>query len=128
MKSGVRSLNAPTDNLLSNGACMLRTSLACTLKSWAAQLLPISPRHQEKHKAYRGRLLTMEFRTFPDQMIQVPCQIIRYAHKVIYRPAELDRSDACVLSTMRQPADPRKGRRHGNRSTKERQIKTSAAT
>jgi hypothetical protein len=70
----------------------------------------------------------MEFRAFLDQMIHVPCQIIRHAHKVIYRPAELDRSDLCVLSTMRQPADPRKGRRHGNRSTKERQIKTSAAT
>jgi hypothetical protein len=45
LKSGVRSLCAPTDNLLSNGAYMLMTSLAWTLKAWSALLLPISPRH-----------------------------------------------------------------------------------
>ncbi|MCX7394268.1 MAG: hypothetical protein NTW75_09095 [Planctomycetales bacterium] len=28
----------------------------------------------------------MEFRTVLDQMIHVPCQIIRHAHKTVYRP------------------------------------------
>lgn len=85
LKSGVRSLCAPSDNLLSNGAYMLMTSLAWTLKAWSALLLPISPRHRSKHEAERTRLLTMEFRTFLDQMIHVPCQIIRHARKVVYR-------------------------------------------
>lgn len=85
LKSGVRSLCAPTDNLLSNGAYMLMTSLAWTLKAWSALLLPITPRHRSKHEAERTRLLTMEFRTFLDLMIHVPCQIIRHARKTVYR-------------------------------------------
>lgn len=85
LKSGVRSLCAPTDNLLSNGAYMLMTSLAWTLKAWSALLLPISPRHRSKHEAERTRLLTMEYRTFLDLMIHVPCQIIRHARKTVYR-------------------------------------------
>lgn len=75
LKSGVRSLCAPTDSLLSNGAYMLMTSLAWTLKAWSALLLPVSPRHRLKHKAERTRFLTMEFRNFLDQMNHVPCQI-----------------------------------------------------
>jgi hypothetical protein len=85
LKSGVRSLCGPTDSLLSNGAYMLMTSLAWTLKAWFALLLPMSPRHRPKHEAERTRLLTMEFRTFLDLMIHVPCQIIRHARKTIYR-------------------------------------------
>ncbi|MFM8844211.1 MAG: IS1380 family transposase, partial [Actinomycetota bacterium] len=85
LKSGVRSLCAPSDNLLSNGAYMLMTSLAWTLKSWAALLLPIAPGQKAKHEAERTQILTMEFRTFLDQMIHLPCQIIRHARKVIYR-------------------------------------------
>ncbi|MFM7056874.1 MAG: IS1380 family transposase [Planctomycetota bacterium] len=85
LKSGVRSLCAPSDNLLSNGASVLMTSLAWTLKSWAALLLPIAPGQKAKHEAERTQMLTMEFRTFPDQMIHLPCQIIRHARKVIYR-------------------------------------------
>ena len=85
LKSGVRSLCAPSDNLESNGAYMLMTSLAWTLKAWAALLLPVSPRHREKHESERSRLLTMEFRTFLDLMIHIPCQIIRHARTVVYR-------------------------------------------
>lgn len=84
LKSVVRSLCALTDNLLSNGAYMLMTSLAWTLKAWCALLLPVSPRHRPKHEAERTRLLTMEFRTFLDLMIHVPCQIIQHARKTVY--------------------------------------------
>jgi hypothetical protein len=85
LKSGVRSLCAPTDHLLSNWAYMIMTSLAWTLKAWAALLLPVSPRHREKHQEERNRLLKMEFRTFLDQMIHIPCQILHHAHKVVFR-------------------------------------------
>ena len=64
---------------------MLMISLAWTLKAWSPLLLPISPRHRSKHKVERTRLLTMEFRTFLDQMIHVPCRMIRHARKVVYR-------------------------------------------
>lgn len=85
LKSGVRSLCAPSDNLESNGDYMVMTSLAWTLKAWAALLLPIAPRHREKHEAERTRMLTMEFRTFLDLVIRIPCQIVRHARKVVYR-------------------------------------------
>ena len=85
LKSGVRSLCAPSDNLISNGAYMLMTSLAWTLKAWAAPLLPITPRHREKHEREQQRLLTMEFRTFLDQMIHIPCQIVQHARTVTWR-------------------------------------------
>jgi len=40
LAGGVRSLSAPVDNLYSNWAYMVMTSLAWTMKSWAALLLP----------------------------------------------------------------------------------------
>lgn len=85
LKSGVRSLCAPVDSLHSNWAYMIMTSLAWTLKAWAALLLPVHPLHKEKHQQERRYLLRMEFRTFLDQFIHVPCQIIRHARQVIYR-------------------------------------------
>ena len=48
-KSGVRSLTAPVDNLVTNWAYMVMASLAWSLKAWAALLLPVSPRWREKH-------------------------------------------------------------------------------
>jgi len=51
----------------------------------AAFLLPISPRHGTTHEAARTRLLTMEFRTFLDEIIHSPCQIIRHARTVVLR-------------------------------------------
>ncbi|MGH7487694.1 MAG: transposase, partial [bacterium] len=84
-KSGVRSLTAPVDNLLSNGAYMLMTSLAWTLKAWSALLLPVEPRKREAHQAERRTWLRMEFKTFLQAVMQVPCQIVRQARRTIYR-------------------------------------------
>jgi hypothetical protein len=85
LSSGVRSLCAPVDNLESNWSYMVMTSLAWTLKAWSGLLLPISGRHKEKHTAQRDRILRMEFRTFLDQFISIPCQILRHGRRVIYR-------------------------------------------
>ncbi len=85
LSSGVRSLCAPVDNLESNWSYMVMTSLAWTLKAWSGLLLPIVGRHQAKHKAERDRILRMEFRTFLDQFISIPCQILRHGRRVIYR-------------------------------------------
>src|SRR5262249_12673306 len=43
LKNGVRALQAPVDNLVSNGAYMVMTSLAWNLKAWWALMLPEQP-------------------------------------------------------------------------------------
>jgi len=85
LAGGVRALTAPVDNLLSNGAYMLMTSLAWTLKAWAALLLPIAPRRRVEHQKQRDTWLRMEFKTFINAVMQVPCQIVRQARRTIYR-------------------------------------------
>ena len=73
------------DNLTSNGAYMLMTSLAWTLKAWAALLLPVEPRWRQKHETERRTLLTMEFKTFLHALVNIPCQIVKTSRRVIYR-------------------------------------------
>ena len=85
LTSGIRSLCAPVDNLLSNWAYMLMTAQAWNLKAWTALMLPVAPRHKVKHQAERDRILRMEFRTFLDLLIRIPCQIVRHSRRVIYR-------------------------------------------
>lgn len=85
LSGGVRSLCAPVDNLESNWAYMVMTSVAWNLKSWGALLTPIEPEHETEHRAEKKRLLTMEFRTFQTLFIQIPCQIVRHARQTIHR-------------------------------------------
>src|SRR3954454_23933316 len=47
----VHALTTPVDNLVSNWAYMVMASLAWSLKAWSALLVPVSPRHEAKHKA-----------------------------------------------------------------------------
>ena len=86
LKGGTRSFKAPLDNLYSNWAYMLISSLAWNLKAWTALSLPVKAgRWQEKHQAEKTTLLKMEFRTFVNRMILLPCQIIRSGRRLIYR-------------------------------------------
>lgn len=85
LAGGVRALTAPVDNLVSNAAYMLMTSLAWTLKAWAALLLPVEPRKRKEHEQQRRTWLRMEFKTFLNAVMQVPCQIVRQARRTIYR-------------------------------------------
>ena len=82
---GVRALSAPVDSLVSNGAYLVMTSLAWTLKAWSALLLPVTPRHRASHEAARTRWLRMEFKTFVNEVLKVPCQIVRQGRRVIHR-------------------------------------------
>ena len=81
----VRALHAPVDNLLSNWAYMVMASLAWTLKAWFALSLPESPRHRGKHQAEKRTLLRMEFRTFINRFMNVPCQIVKAGRRIVYR-------------------------------------------
>jgi hypothetical protein len=86
LSSGVRALRAPVDNLVSNWAYMVMTALAWDLKAWWALLLPEQPgRWQEKHRAQKGWVLGLEFKTFVNAFVRLPCQIVRTARRLVYR-------------------------------------------
>jgi hypothetical protein len=85
LKSGVKALSMPVDNLVSNWAYMVMASLAWSLKAWSALVLPEQGRWAGKYRAEKRSLLRMEFGTFRVAMIQVPCQIVRAAGRIVYR-------------------------------------------
>ena len=83
---GVRSLKAPLDTLLSNWAYMVMTMLAWNLKAWFALSLPDPPgRYQERRREEKRRVLRMEFKTFVNAFVRIPCQIVRTAQRLVYR-------------------------------------------
>ena len=85
LKGQVRALHAPVNTLNANRAYMTITSLAWSLKAWSALLIPIAPRWETLHQQQRHRLLTMEFRTFQQAMINIPCQIVNTARTIRWR-------------------------------------------
>jgi hypothetical protein len=81
-----RALHAPLNTLLSNWAYMLITAQAWNLKAWLAlSLPPPEGRWREKHAAERERLLRMEFRTFVNAFLRLPCQIVKTGRKIVHR-------------------------------------------
>jgi len=85
LKNGVRALHAPVNTLNANWAYMVMASVAWTVKAWMALTLPVSPRWRKKHEAERTRWLTMEFRTFLNEVINVPAQIVETGRRLVYR-------------------------------------------
>jgi hypothetical protein len=72
-----RFTGMPVDDLLSNWAYMVMSSLAWNLKAWFGLLLPNSQRGIE--------LIKMEFRRFLHAIVLLPAQIVRTGRRVIYR-------------------------------------------
>jgi hypothetical protein len=85
LKNDVAALRAPLDTLESNWAYMVMASLAWTLKIWAALLLPETGRWQQKHLSEKQTVLKMEFSTFCNTFVQLPCQIVKSGRRLIYR-------------------------------------------
>jgi len=86
LKSGVRALKAPVNTLVSNWAYMVMTALAWNLKAWWALMLEEKPgRYQDRHRQEKQWVLRLEFRTFLNAFVLLPCQIIRTGRKLIYR-------------------------------------------
>jgi len=86
LKNGVRAMRNPLDNLHSNWAYMVMSSLAWTLKSWCGLLLPVTAgAPAAKHKEQKRSILRMEFKRFLNSMIQLPCQIVRTGRRIVYR-------------------------------------------
>ena len=85
LKSGVHSLHAPVNTLNANWAYMVMASLAWSFKAWMALSIPVAPRWKEKHEEEKNQLLKMEYRTFLQAMILLPCQIVKTGRKILYR-------------------------------------------
>jgi hypothetical protein len=86
LHGGVRALQAPVNTLESNWAWMVMTALAWTLKAWWALLLPESPgRWHQRHCDEKQRVLGMEFKTFVNAFVLIPCQVIRTGRRVVLR-------------------------------------------
>jgi hypothetical protein len=86
LKHGVCALQAPVNSLVSNWAYMVMTALAWNLKAWLALQLPERPgRWAERHHTEKQTVLTMEFKTFVNAFLRLPCQIIRTSRRLVYR-------------------------------------------
>src|SRR5439155_15938908 len=85
LKNGVHALRMPVGTLVSNWAYMVMASLAWTLKAWFALVLPEDGRWGEPYAAEKRAVLKMEFRTFQQAFIAMPCQIIRAGRRIVYR-------------------------------------------
>ncbi len=82
----LRALRAPVDNLVSNWAYMVMTALTWNLKAWWALTLPEQRgRYQDEHRAEKRWVLRLEFKTFVNAFVRLPCQIVRGGGKLIYR-------------------------------------------
>jgi hypothetical protein len=77
LKNGVRALRAPVNTLESNWAYMVIVALAWNMKIWLGLVQAGSKLGQQ--------LLTMEFRKFLDEVMLLPCQIVRAGGQLIYR-------------------------------------------
>ncbi len=86
LHSGCRALAAPVDNLESNWGYMVMTALAWDLKAWWALMLPEGVgRHRESYRADKDWLLGLEFKTFVQAFVRLPCQIVRTGRQILYR-------------------------------------------
>ena len=85
LKSGVQAMNMPVDDQTSNWAYMVMASLAWTLKAWFALLLPDTGRWADKYAEEKQAVLGMEFKTFLNAFIRLPCQVIRTGRQIVFR-------------------------------------------
>jgi len=86
LKNCVCALKAPLGNLESNWAYMVMTALGWNLKAWWALMLPVAPgRWQKKHQEEKDWVLKIEFKTFLNAFMLIPCQIIKTSRKLVYR-------------------------------------------
>jgi hypothetical protein len=86
LKGGVQALHSPLASLESNWAYMVMAALAWNLKAWWALTLPEEAgRWQERHRDEKRWALRLEFRTFLNAFVLLPCQILRTGRKVVYR-------------------------------------------
>jgi len=80
-----RALHAPVNDLLSNEAYMLATTLAWNLKAWLALSVEEQGSKSEQPEQSKTRLLGMEFRTFVNYFLRLPAQVVKTGRRIIVR-------------------------------------------
>jgi hypothetical protein len=103
LKSGVRALTAPVDTLESNGAYMVMASLGWNLKAWWALWPKETPgRWQANQRREKQTVLRMEFKTFVNGFVRIPCEIVRSGRRLIYRVLSWNPWQAIFFRTLDQ--------------------------
>jgi Transposase DDE domain group 1 len=92
LKGGVNAMRMPVNDLVSNWAYMVMAALAWNLKAWFALMVPERERGLE--------LLRMEFRTFLQAIVLLPCQIVRTARRIVWRIMSYNRWVADLFATF----------------------------
>jgi hypothetical protein len=85
LKNGAKAMEMPVGDLVSNWAYMVMASLAWTLKAWFALELPSAGRWKDQHQEQKRSVLRMEFKTFLNSLMRLPCQIVRTGRRIVYR-------------------------------------------
>ena len=85
LQGGVQALTAPVDNLESNWAYMVM-GIGLEPESLVGVDAAGEPgRWQAKYRAEKLWVLGIEFKTFVNAFMRLPCQIVRTGRKVVYR-------------------------------------------
>jgi len=99
LKNGVSALRMPVGDLVGNWAYMVMASLAWTLKAWFAL--------QTRNRDERTTLLRMEFRSFLNRIVRLPCQILRTGRRIVYRIVGYNQWTRTFLETFDRIRDLR---------------------
>lgn len=83
LKNGVQATRMPVREFDANWAYLVIGSLAWNIKAWAGLLLP-------KQLGARSILL-LEFRRFLNELVLLPCQILRSGRRLIFRLLAVNR-------------------------------------
>jgi hypothetical protein len=77
LKNGVNALRVPVYDLVSNWAYMVIASLAWSLKAWFGLTL--------RRRVDRESVVRMEFKKFLNELMRVPCQVVKGGRKIRLR-------------------------------------------
>jgi hypothetical protein len=107
LKNGVRAMRNPLDNLHSNWAYMVMSSLAWTLKAWCGLLLPVQAGPwKARHEQQKQAIVRMEFKTFLGAMMRLPAQIVRTGRRIVFRLMSWNPWTGCLMrlaESLRRP-------------------------
>ena len=107
LKGGCHAMNMPVDDLTSNWAYRVMAALAWSLKAWFALLTPTpAGPWRSRYLQEKRDLLKMEFGTFLNAVMQLPCQLVRTGRRLIFRLLSWNPWQSTLLRTvasLRQP-------------------------
>ena len=109
-------MTAPVDSWVGNGADMVLTSRAWTLKAGSALLPPIAPRHRELHEAARPTWRRRGFQTLVNEVLKVPATTLlspvpcgwfqTLVNEVLKVPGQIVRQSRRVIHRVRHRNPP----------------------